>query len=159
MSLVYRLTLPAEEVDLAYPRLRELDAFLEFACFGNPDTVLLPQFWAYGSDREVLADQLITTPALNAISKRAVCSDRVRYRVDWDATTTEVANLERLRTLLCDLDVTVLFGRITPAEWILVCQFPTQEAVLRCYTDCEYPECRLAQQSDLDLEELRPVLQ
>jgi uncharacterized protein (DUF1330 family) len=156
MSLVYRLTLPAEEIDLVYPCLRELDAFLEFASLGTPDTALLPQFWAYGADREVLADQLITTPALNAISKQAVCPDRVRYRVDWDATTTEVTNLERLRTLLRDLEVTVLFGRITPAEWVLVCQFPTQETVLRCYIECEYPTRRFAQQTDLDFEEYHP---
>ncbi len=156
MSLVYRLILPAEEIDLVYPRLREVDAFLEFASLGTPDTALLPQFWAYGSDREVLADQLITTPALTAISKRAVCPDRVRYRLDWNTTTTEVTNLERLRTLLRDLEVTVLFGRVTPAKWVLVCQFPTQETVLRCYTDCEYPECRLAQQTDLDLEKHHP---
>ncbi|SIR92902.1 hypothetical protein SAMN05421858_4614 [Haladaptatus litoreus] len=157
MSQVYRLMLPAEEINLLYPHLREVDALLEFASLGTPDTPLLPRFWAYGSDREVLADQLITAPALTAISKQAVCPDRVCYRVDWDLSTKEVTNLDRLRTLLRDLGVTVLFGCITPAEWVLVCQFPTQEAVLRCYTDCGYPDCRLAHQTDLDFKEYHPT--
>lgn len=142
-----------------YPCLQESDAFLEFATLGTPDTGLLPQFWAYGADCDQLADQLSTTPTLRSISKHAVCPDRVRYRVEWAMNTTEATNLECLRTLLRDLEATVLFGRITPAEWVIVCQFPTQDSIIRCYTECAYSDRQLSQHTNLDLTEHYPTNQ
>ena len=156
MCLVYRLILPAEDVNLLYPRLQESDAYLEFATLGTPETGLLPQFWAYGADRDWLANQLNTTPALRAISKQTVCADRVRYEVQWETDMKAVSALDRFRARLCDSEITVLFGRISPAEWVCVLQVLSQRAAIRCYTECEYPDCRLARYSDLDLETHHP---
>ena len=156
MRLVYRLILPAEEITLVYPHLCESNTFLEFASLGTPDTGLLPQFWAYGSDRERLTDRLADASTVSTLTQKAVCSDRVRYAVEWDTNSEAVTELGRLTTLLRDLEVTVLFGRITPAEWVCVLQFPTQEALLRFYTDCEYASCRLTQHDDLDFATHRP---
>ncbi|WP_266083116.1 hypothetical protein [Haladaptatus caseinilyticus] len=139
-----------------YPQLQESDAFLEFATLGTPNTGLLPQFWAYGTDRDQLAEQLSTTPALRSISKQVACTDRVRYDVKWNNSAGAIVDLECLRTLLRDLEATVLFGRITPAEWVIVCQFPTQEAVIHCYNKCEYPDSQLSQYTNLDLKEHYP---
>jgi hypothetical protein len=50
MRLVYRLTFPAEQINLVSPYLDESNSFLEFATLGDPDENLFPQFWAYGSD-------------------------------------------------------------------------------------------------------------
>ena len=156
MGLAYRLILPAKEVALVYPYFQESNAVLEFATLGSVDTGLLPQVWAYGPDRDQLAEQLIAAPALNTISKQLRCPDCVRYRVDWDPTIEAVVELKRLRTLLRDLRTTVLVGRITPTEWAFVCDFPTQKTVLDCYTECAYSNCRLTRQTDLDFAKYHP---
>ncbi|MFH5802129.1 hypothetical protein [Haladaptatus sp. CMAA 1911] len=150
MSLVYRLTVPAEEVNLVHPRLEAVNLHLEFTSLGTPDTGFLPQCWAYGTNRDQVAEQLSTTPAVRTVTQQAVCPDRVRYAIDWDSHAEAVTHLERLNFLLDDVEATLLFGRITSAQWIFLCQFPTQEAVIRCYTECGFSECQLAQRTDLE---------
>jgi hypothetical protein len=151
MSLVYRLTIPVEEITLVCPYLRASNSFLEFATLGEPSTELLPQFWAYGPDRELLANRLANDQAVTDISHSARCSNRVHYQVDWDMSADAVTPLAQLTTTLHNQGVTVLFGRVAPTEWMCLLQFPTRESVIQFYTESGVSQARLDHHTDLEM--------
>jgi uncharacterized protein (DUF1330 family) len=156
MRLVYRLTFPAEEINLVCPYLHESNSVLEFATLGDPSSELFPRFWAYGPDRELLADHLANDPAVTGISQHAQCPDRVRYQVEWNLSANAVASLTGLATILHDQEVTVLFGRVMPSEWQCLLQFPSRDSVIHFYTESEVSHARLDQQTDLELNNHLP---
>jgi hypothetical protein len=156
MRLVYRLTFPAEQINLVSPYLRESNSFLEFATLGDPDENLLHQFWAYGPERELLASRLANDRTVADLSQHARCSDRVSYHVHWDLSADAVTPLARLATTLSEQETTVLFGRVTPSEWLCLLQFPSRDAVIHFYTESGVSQARLDHHTDLELKNHHP---
>ncbi|GAA0250209.1 hypothetical protein ACFFQF_32280 [Haladaptatus pallidirubidus] len=156
MRLVYRLTFPAEQINLVSPYLRESNSFLEFATLGDPDENLLPQFWVYGPERELLASRLANDRAVTDLSQHARCSDRVSYRVQWDLSADAVTPLAKLATTLHEQEATALFGRITPSEWLCLLHFSSRDAVIHFYTESGVSQPRLDHHTDLELKNHHP---
>ncbi len=156
MRLVYRLTFPAEHINLVSPYLRESSSFLEFATLGDPDENLFPHFWAYGPERELLASRLANDRAVTDLSQRARCSDRVSYRVEWDLSADTVTPLARLATTLHEQEATVLFGRVTPSEWLCLLQFPSRDAVIHFYIESGVSQVSLDHHTTLELKSHHP---
>ncbi len=156
MRLVYRLTFPAEQINLVSPYLRELNSFLEFATLGDPTTELFPHFWAYGPERELLASRLANDRAVTDLSQRARCSDRVSYRVQWNVSADAVTPLATLATTLHEQEATVLFGRVTLSEWLCLLQFPSRDAVIHFYIESGLSQPKLDHHTTLELKNHYP---
>ncbi|RBI60764.1 hypothetical protein DMJ13_17610 [halophilic archaeon] len=124
-----------QELDLARPLSLGPATYLEFATLGEPETGILPRFWAYGPEREALAERLETDPEVEAVSQRIVRDDRVQYSVRWDTNLT--GDLAHFIETIRAHDAIVLFGRADQTFWRCLLQFPAKSSLLDFFADYE----------------------
>ncbi|RBI59824.1 hypothetical protein DMJ13_22220 [halophilic archaeon] len=133
---MYQIQLPMQELDLARPLSLGPATYLEFATLGDPETEILPRFWAYGAESEVLAERLNTASDVESVSQQTECNDRVQYSVRWNTDLT--GDLAHFIETIQAHDAIVLFGRADQTFWRCLLQFPAKSSLLDFYTDCKF---------------------
>ena len=132
---MFRFQLPMEDLERAGALSLGPRTYIEFATLSKSEERLLPQFWAYGPERDMLLDRLETAPEVTAVSQETVCDDRIRYTVRWDVAPT--STLAQFSQLIQGHDATFLFGRADQTFFRCLLQFPSNTTLLDCYADCE----------------------